>query len=369
MTAPRLHARRGFALILAILIALLMGLTAASVDIALNGSNAGWISRRQALITDADEATALGYVLDEWPRSMRVLGVNGTASRSYTIDGTPTTVQVTEEQIGVYRFDLAATGATGTSIRSVRGYSRALSIPWGAPIVALGTLNLAGGTVDGRDAAPPTNTDCGSLLGDQIGAFVPAAANVVSDNATFLGSAPEYLASAPSLNTTALTTYGATTVDSLVAMANIVYPSTTTTTVNLSSALTSGSCSGWGSPTAVNGCESYYPVIYAPGPLVIASGAGQGILVADGNVTLQGTASFYGLIIQRNGTLTIQTNAANGVFGQIIQVSPAGGVTLASGTIKVSSCAVSRLTLGRQMSLPRFQGGLLDIVTARETQQ
>jgi hypothetical protein len=57
----------------------------------------------------------------------------------------------------------------------------------------------------------------------------------------------------------------------------------------------------WGEPTRSNGgaCTGYFPVIHAPGDLVIHGGRGQGLLLVDGDLALQGGFEFFGAILVR----------------------------------------------------------------------
>lgn len=57
----------------------------------------------------------------------------------------------------------------------------------------------------------------------------------------------------------------------------------------------------WGEPSRVNGgaCTSFYPVVHAPGDLLIDGGRGQGMLLVDGDLTVQGGFEFFGAVLVR----------------------------------------------------------------------
>ncbi|HEX6589351.1 MAG TPA: pilus assembly PilX N-terminal domain-containing protein [Longimicrobiales bacterium] len=55
----------------------------------------------------------------------------------------------------------------------------------------------------------------------------------------------------------------------------------------------------WGDPTPPdNDCSSYFPVIYSRGSLTLGGGGiGQGVLVVEGDMTVNGNFEFYGIVI------------------------------------------------------------------------
>jgi hypothetical protein len=59
--------------------------------------------------------------------------------------------------------------------------------------------------------------------------------------------------------------------------------------------------SNWGEPTRSNGgaCTGYFPLVHAPSDLVIDGGRGQGLLLVDGDLTLQGGFEFFGALLVR----------------------------------------------------------------------
>ena len=61
--------------------------------------------------------------------------------------------------------------------------------------------------------------------------------------------------------------------------------------------------SNWGAPTdKANACFTYFPILYHYGDLSISgSGAGQGILLVEGNLNVQGRIDFYGPVIATGG--------------------------------------------------------------------
>lgn len=109
----------------------------------------------------------------------------------------------------------------------------------------------------------------------------------------------------------------------------------------------------WGEPARSNGgvCTSYYPVIHAPGDLIIDGGRGQGLLLVDGDLTLQGGFEFFGVVLVRGalhggpggarvtGTVSI---AAQGEREPVL-----GGIA-----IDFSRCAARKALLGIALPVP-----------------
>jgi hypothetical protein len=92
----------------------------------------------------------------------------------------------------------------------------------------------------------------------------------------------------------------------------------------------------WGAPLdPAHPCHDFFPLIAAAGPLAIGPGAGQGILLVNGDLTLLAGAVFYGAILVRG-----ELRAHGGVVH--------GGVrTLAAGSpldlrVHASDCALWR---------------------------
>jgi hypothetical protein len=84
-------------------------------------------------------------------------------------------------------------------------------------------------------------------------------------------------------------------------------------------AAANGECSvgapdNWGDPSRSGPCGDYLPLIHAEGNLTIGGGAGQGILIVDGDLTLSGGFQFTGAVVVR-GTLIVEGAGATIVGG------------------------------------------------------
>jgi hypothetical protein len=107
----------------------------------------------------------------------------------------------------------------------------------------------------------------------------------------------------------------------------------------------------WGAPTdKTNACFNYFPIIYHNGDLSISgSGAGQGILLVEGNLNVQGRIDFYGPVVATGG-VNIRGTGSDDVkfYGGVV----AQDVTLddsrltGNAMINYSSCAIKRAVQG-----------------------
>jgi hypothetical protein len=99
----------------------------------------------------------------------------------------------------------------------------------------------------------------------------------------------------------------------------------------------------WGDPLITTSpCHRYFPIIYHKGNLHLNDGKGQGILIVDGNLELNGNIQFYGIVIvtgnldKANGTANVNgTMMVKGITNLDIILN-------GSPTIQYSSCAVKR---------------------------
>lgn len=105
--------------------------------------------------------------------------------------------------------------------------------------------------------------------------------------------------------------------------------------------------SNWGAPTnAASPCFTYFPIIYHMGDLSISgNGEGQGILLVEGNLQVQGRIDFYGPVIVTGG-VNIRGTGSDDVkfYGGVV----AQDITLddskltGNAMVNYSSCAIKR---------------------------
>ena len=113
-----------------------------------------------------------------------------------------------------------------------------------------------------------------------------------------------------------------------------------------------GSCNtgvveNWGDPLDPGStCAGYFPIIYAPGNLILNVGVGQGILLVEGDLSVQGRFEFYGIVIVRGSMKTqgvgpgaIHFRGAVMAANVDLEDNRLGG----NAQIQYSSCVVQRV--------------------------
>ena len=126
-----------------------------------------------------------------------------------------------------------------------------------------------------------------------------------------------------------------------------------------------GEPNNWGAPLdRSHPCFNYFPIIHVAGDLYVDfAGAGQGVLLVDGNFDLSGGYEFYGVVIARGA---IRAGGASRIFGgamtlneNLAENSIAGGAQ-----IQRSTCAVRRALTRSRLSAPRplAQRGWLELL-------
>jgi len=112
----------------------------------------------------------------------------------------------------------------------------------------------------------------------------------------------------------------------------------------------------WGEPlrtasgaiTLVPGCKHHFPIIYSDGNLVInGNGRGQGILLINGDLKINGTFDFYGIVIARDD-VERGTGTAN-IYGAVFsRNADVGDNSFWSGTqnVNYSQCAIENALRG-----------------------
>ena len=111
--------------------------------------------------------------------------------------------------------------------------------------------------------------------------------------------------------------------------------------------------SNWGAPTdKANACFTYFPILYHYGDLSISgSGAGQGILLVEGNLNVQGRIDFYGPVIATGGVNIRGTGSDDvkfygGVMAQDVTLDDSK--LTGNAMINYSSCAIRRAFRARR---------------------
>ena len=198
-----------------------------------------------------------------------------------------------------------------------------------------------GVTMSGRDTIPDAwGGVCPLPLSDKPGLEWKDGAMVVLDGDAVLEGDPPLVID-PTMDTTSLFNWGEYNPDLLAAMADITLPNEI---FEISPEVSGGACdtsasTNWGAPEdPSHPCFDYFPVIHSPGPLVAKGDVvGQGILIVDGELTVEEGFEFYGVIIAKQ---EVQLKGGARIYGGLI----VGGElqTEPGDYIRWSQCAVGR---------------------------
>lgn len=156
-----------------------------------------------------------------------------------------------------------------------------------------------------------------------------------------------------SITVESLMNFGDMSWDDMVGLADKVYNSSTNPGALAPVLTAGGDCdysikNNWGDPLVPGApCWNYFPIIYInnSSEITLNTGYGQGILLVEGDVRVNGGFQFYGPVFIK-GTLT--TNGSGGHFWGGVVAANADldtNVVLGNAVITYSSCSVSRALL------------------------
>ena len=228
------------------------------------------------------------------------------------------------------------------------------------PRAALSTRSAAALTaparLSGEHAAVP-GCDCPAAGAAGAGVAMPDASRF--DTGEWCGSGdcvtgnPPILESATAADTNSHFTYGDMDWSDLTAAAKRVGGSPlprTGASYNGDGSCDVSSATNWGdptrNPTTPGSCESYFPILYAPGDLTLGAGTGQGILLVEGDLRVQGGFEFFGPVIVRGQLSTAGAGAHfhGGVMAgnAVLGADSRGGIT----RLTYSNCAIVKALAG-----------------------
>jgi hypothetical protein len=244
------------------------------------------------------------------------------------------------------RGDLLDAGGTVIATRYLGRYLR-LAIPFldiQAAITAQDGIN-AGGNIDiiGFDTSPPNWTGCPPGV-NKAGAR--SRADVTAHGASSIVGSPPFI----QYDSTLVDSVFTTPFYSLVPMTTLTLPPASYTGMAPSLTGSPSKCNGsdlnnWGEPYAaptsgvVTQCQGYFPIIHIPGNASLTTGRGQGILLVDGDLNIQGNFIFDGIVIVLGSLQTAGTG--NKVTGAAMTAGTSTSI-VGNPDIIYSSCAIYR---------------------------
>ena len=369
--------RRGFALATAVGAIALVGALVAGAFVA---STTEFRTGRDAIQqTRAFAAAEYGNsaLRNNWNQSWNnSMNRGDTLIRTYDAGSAAAIVRVVRLSDAVFLVTSEASAGTGVASGSRRRVASLLklsipSVRINGALTARSTTKVGGSALMiGRDTLYP-GWDCPApAAGSGVaGLAVPAWANITlggtCTNYACVQGTPQVKLGTEMADTSTYFSYGDYQWADLVAMANKTMspgPHTGVGPRYAGGQCDTGNLLNWGEPNKVvvgapGACENYYPIIYAPGDLKINGDRGQGILLVNGSLEVQGGFQFYGLIIVRG---ELRTAGTGGHFnGTVMAANVAvGGVTSSTNsvtgnaTFRYSSCALQSALRGSATPVP-----------------
>jgi len=231
----------------------------------------------------------------------------------------------------------------------------------GAALTTRGGVSIKGNAlVSGRDTIPqgwdPTYCD---TIGDttKAGVRTPDSSQVTTQRSDQLAGNPQ-VRQDTSVNSSTFNQFGDISYASLAASANLqlaggnykIQPATVGATCN-TAVLTN-----WGdgmNPTQP--CGSYFPIIHIAGDATLNGDQGQGVLLVDGDLDIQGSFVFYGIVLVQGSLKTAGGGATDAHFyGAVMASNVDLELNSLSGnaTLQYSKCAVTNAMEGTQVVTP-----------------
>jgi hypothetical protein len=210
-----------------------------------------------------------------------------------------------------------------------------------------GDVKLQGNAqVNGADGTPTGWTGCDAPGAGQAGIRTNGGTVTTGGNAVVTGNPP--VKNDPEVADSTFTQFGDLTWAELVASATITLPGGTYKT---DPSFTGGACNksdptNWGdgmNPSSA--CGSYFPIIYIAGDATLNGDQGQGILLVEGTLSVQGSYEFYGIAIMQGDLKTAGGGSTEAHFwGGTLSRNADLSVQNLSGkaTLNYSSCALTK---------------------------
>lgn len=227
---------------------------------------------------------------------------------------------------------------------------RLLDMGIGGALTTQGSIKLSGNAyVDGTDHVPSgwSASNC-DTIGDstKAGVRAPDSAVVQAGSGAHLAGNPPFLKDT-SVHQSTFTQFGDISYTDLAAMATVqlsggTYKSFPTT--DATGACDKTNLTNWGdglNPGAA--CGTYFPIVHVSGDATMNGDQGQGILLVDGDLSIQGSYQYYGIVIVKGSLKTAGTGSDIAHFwGAVMAQNVDIETNQLSGnaTLNYSKCAI-----------------------------
>ena len=270
----------------------------------------------------------------------------------------------------------ALAGSARTAVKRVGAILR-LRIPTikaNGAITTAGNISVKGSSVvNGDNNTPPGWTSCatGDTLNKAGIVVKPGVTPDIQKESNVIGTT-EWTTDPLAAQDQTYITYGDETWNTLKSGANVILPGVGSPAVSeapdIGPVVTAGYCdkgnaNNWGEPwrtaqhaDAKTECNNYFPIIYAGGSLHLNKGRGQGILLIEGDVQINGQFEWYGLIVAKDDI--IKGNGTALLYGAVMaRNANVGDPSDIQGNITANYS---------QCSLERAMRGSAQVVQAKE---
>lgn len=231
-----------------------------------------------------------------------------------------------------------------------------------ASLTTQGSVKVGGNaSINGADQIPTGWQSCDPPGPSQAGVRDQGGQVTNNGNGAVTGVPP--IVNDPSINNNTFTTFGGSTYDQLASHATITLPGGTYTTDPV---VTNGVCdhtvlTNWGDGMNPNtACGSYFPIVHLTGTTTLNNTQGQGILLVDGDLNVQGSYQFFGIVIIQGDLKTAGGGSTDAHFwGGVMAKNADLSIQNITGkaTLNFSSCSIlAALQATSQISMMRSRG-------------
>lgn len=217
-----------------------------------------------------------------------------------------------------------------------------------AALKTQGEVKVGGSSfTDGNDNLPTGWTGCPATLPTLPGIQMPDSNDLTTSGCGGLSciAGNPKVQSDSTINDSTLTTFGDATFDDWEDLAT---KRITGGTRKIEPSVAGSQCNkadpnNWGSPLAPTGtCGGYFPIVWVDGNLTINGVQGQGVLLVNGDLDVQGGFEFYGPVLVK-GRLSTQGTGGHFQGGVIAaNVDLDQNTVLGNAVISYSSCALAK---------------------------
>ncbi len=235
-----------------------------------------------------------------------------------------------------------------------------------ASLTTQGGVSVGGNaTIVGTDQNPAGWASCDPPGPAQAGVRDNGGTVGTSGAGTVTGVPP--VVNDPSITSSSFTTFGGSTYAQLSARANI---SIAGGNINTAPSTVNGLCNtndpyNWGDGHNPAGpCGNYFPIIHSTGSITINNTQGQGILLVDGDLTVNGAWDFYGIVIIQGDLKTAGGGGADAHFwGGVMAKNADLSTQNLSGhaTLNFSSCSILAALQAQSPISPMRQRGWVQL--------